>query len=58
MSGIPLPMCKRCGTKPATQDGCCDTCLPEEKSAKAMEGVLGNSPEQNYADSFPASHSK
>lgn len=54
MSGIPLPMCKRCGAKPATQDDCCDTCLPEEKAARAMEGVLGNSREQSYADNFPA----
>ena len=58
MSGIPLPMCKRCSTKPATHDGFCDSCWLEEKVAKGMEGVLGNNPEQNYADNFPATQTK
>jgi hypothetical protein len=43
MSVIPLPNCNRCGKKPATHNGYCDTCWPEVKAAKEMEGILGSS---------------
>jgi hypothetical protein len=52
MSVIPLPMCKRCGEKPATHKACCDTCWPEEKAANEMGDVLSNSDQQNHVENF------
>jgi hypothetical protein len=55
MSVIPLPMCKRCGNKPATTNDYCDTCWPAEKVAVEAMMQINNS-QQDTFDNFGAIH--